>query len=111
MTHPQHAVSKWIGHSMAVSERHYLQLTEDVFDAANGLADVRSQRAAKCAAFGAAKGAAALPRTNVHADTFAGVGGAASGHDIETCGAAACIDVNGPARIRTENQEIMSPLL
>ena len=33
-THPQHAVSKWIGHSMAVSERHYLQVTDDLIDAA-----------------------------------------------------------------------------
>ena len=32
--HPQHAVSKWIGHSMAVSERHYLQVTDDLIDAA-----------------------------------------------------------------------------
>ncbi len=32
--HPQHAVSKWIGHSMAVSERHYLQITDDLIDAA-----------------------------------------------------------------------------
>ncbi len=35
-THPQHAVSKWIGHSMAVSERHYLQVTDDLIDAATG---------------------------------------------------------------------------
>ena len=33
-THPQHAVSKWIGHSMAVSERHYLQVTDDLLDTA-----------------------------------------------------------------------------
>ncbi len=32
--HPQHAVSKWIGHSMAVSERHYMQITDDLIDAA-----------------------------------------------------------------------------
>ncbi len=31
---PQHAVSAWIGHSMAVSERHYLQLTDDLYGAA-----------------------------------------------------------------------------
>jgi len=34
MTCPQHAVSAWIGHSMKVSERHYLQLTDDVYDMA-----------------------------------------------------------------------------
>jgi integrase len=31
--HPQHAVSKWIGHSMAVSERHYLQIPDSLYDA------------------------------------------------------------------------------
>jgi len=31
---PQHAVSKWIGHSMAVSERHYLQVDDEILDAA-----------------------------------------------------------------------------
>jgi integrase len=31
---PQHAVSAWIGHSMQVSERHYLQLTDDLYEAA-----------------------------------------------------------------------------
>lgn len=31
---PQHAVSKWIGHSMAVSERQYLQVTDDLIAAA-----------------------------------------------------------------------------
>ena len=35
-THPQRAVSKWIGHSMAVSERHSLQVTDDLIDAATG---------------------------------------------------------------------------
>ena len=32
--HPQHAVSQWIGHSMKVSERHYLMVGDDLFDAA-----------------------------------------------------------------------------
>ena len=31
---PQHAVSRWIGHSMAVSERHYLQVDEELLEAA-----------------------------------------------------------------------------
>jgi len=31
---PQHVVSRWIGHSMKVSERHYLQLTDDFYSAA-----------------------------------------------------------------------------
>ncbi len=32
--HPQHAVSKWLGHSMKVSEKHYLMVGDDLFDAA-----------------------------------------------------------------------------
>ncbi len=32
--HPQHAVSAWMGHSMKVSERFYLQLTDDLYAAA-----------------------------------------------------------------------------
>ena len=33
--HPQHAVSAWVGHSMKVSEQFYLQVTDDLFDAAS----------------------------------------------------------------------------
>jgi len=33
-TCPQHAVSAWIGHSMKVSEKYYLQLTDDLYDLA-----------------------------------------------------------------------------
>jgi len=32
--YPQHAVSRWIGHSMAVSEWHYLQVDGEILDAA-----------------------------------------------------------------------------
>ncbi len=35
--HPQSAVSNWIGHSMAVSERHYLKVLDSAYDAAAGL--------------------------------------------------------------------------
>ena len=37
-TCPQHAVSTWMGHSMKVSERHYLQVTDDLYDLASGSA-------------------------------------------------------------------------
>ena len=37
-TKPQHAVSAWFGHSMKVSERYYLQLTDDLYDRATGRA-------------------------------------------------------------------------
>jgi len=32
---PQHAVSAWIGHSEAVSKKHYLQVTDDLLDLAS----------------------------------------------------------------------------
>ena len=31
---PQHAVSKWLGHSMKVSERHYLSVTDELYETA-----------------------------------------------------------------------------
>ena len=38
---PQYVVSAWIGHSMKVSERHYLQLTDDFYeDAAKTSAEI-----------------------------------------------------------------------
>ena len=40
---PQHAVSKWIGHSMAVSERQYLQVTDDLIAAAVNAPKLASQ--------------------------------------------------------------------
>ena len=33
--HPQHAVSRWMGHSMKVSEKHYLMVGDDLYDAAS----------------------------------------------------------------------------
>lgn len=39
MTHPQYAVSKWIGHSITVSGRHYANdVPDELFDRAAGLA-------------------------------------------------------------------------
>jgi len=32
---PQHALSEWIGHSPAVSHKHYLQVTDDLFESAS----------------------------------------------------------------------------
>ena len=38
MTHPQYAVSKWIGHSITVSGRHYVSdVPDELFDRAAGL--------------------------------------------------------------------------
>ena len=51
-TNPQHAVSAWIGHSMKVSERHYLQLTDGLYDAATKPKELSVLRAAESAAVG-----------------------------------------------------------
>ena len=51
--HPQHAVSKWIGHSMLVSEKHYLSVTDDLYEAAAGmhvLGEAESAAAGHCIA-------------------------------------------------------------
>jgi hypothetical protein len=38
---PQHAVSRWMGHGIAVSERHYLQAPDELYHTVTGL-DTRS---------------------------------------------------------------------
>ncbi len=48
----QHAVSKWIGHSMAVSERRCLQVDEEILDAGSNHDGVPQLRAAQSAAVG-----------------------------------------------------------
>ena len=48
---PQHAVSNWIGHSMKVSEQHYLQMTDDLYELAAKLGQ-DEESAAECAAVG-----------------------------------------------------------
>jgi hypothetical protein len=47
LEYPQHVVSQWIGHSVAVSLRHYVQTPDYLFDMA---AAGTPLRAAKCAA-------------------------------------------------------------
>ena len=47
---PQHAVSKWIGHSMTVSERHYLQVDDETLNAGTTYDGVSQLRAAESAA-------------------------------------------------------------
>ncbi len=48
MTYPQFAVSKWIGHSITVSGRHYANAVPDeLFDRAAGIAPSAAQNAAQ----------------------------------------------------------------
>ena len=44
--HPQHAVSQWIGHSMKVSEKHYLMVGDDLYDAASNDLGLRAAESA-----------------------------------------------------------------
>ena len=34
--YPQYAASVWMGHDMAVSEKHYLQIPDQLYEAASG---------------------------------------------------------------------------
>ena len=43
--YPQHAVSAWIGHSMEVSERHYLRVTDHLLDLASEKSSAESAAA------------------------------------------------------------------
>ena len=43
---PQHAVSRWLGHSMQVSERHYLSVTDDLFEVAAAFNPLRAAESA-----------------------------------------------------------------
>ncbi len=56
MTVPQHAVSAWIGHSELVSARHYLQVTDELFQRITGNTEgtTHGLRAAESAAESAA---------------------------------------------------------
>ena len=54
---PQAAVSRWIGHSVAVSDKHYLGVPDAVYDSATGLD--RANRSA-------AESAAVRPGTTLH---------------------------------------------
>ncbi len=46
MQYPQHVVSGWIGHSVAVSLKHYVQTPDSVFEAASGLPVLRASESA-----------------------------------------------------------------
>ena len=108
MRFPQHAVSKWLGHSERVSVEHYLQVPDDIYDRAAGrIADSddsdTSKSAAECAAAtsriapqGAADGASDSIETPLENPIF-----------IEENAE----NGTGPGGIRTHDQAIMSRLL
>lgn len=96
---PQHAVSAWIGHSPAVSHKHYLQVTDDLFEAASQ-SDCRAlQKALQNRAE-----PAGMQKKRPTDDEV-----------VKRASAAVCtalrLVANSPARIRTEDLTIMSRLL
>jgi len=98
--HPQAAVSRWLGHSMQVSERHYLSVADAVFDRATG----RTQGALSFALSGSAKS-----RHNP-SQTVDGAAGVSDPENAEIP-AYSAENFNGSGRIRTCDRAIMSRLL
>ena len=53
MTYPQHAVSQWIGHSVAVSLKHYVQTPDSLFETVASAPVLRAaESAAVCSGTG-----------------------------------------------------------
>jgi len=70
MEHPQHAVSKWIGHSIAVSVNHYLQTPETLFESASSKPVLRAaESAAVCSGIGSHVVAEGMTATEQHLAT------------------------------------------
>jgi len=106
---PQHVVSTWMGHSIAVSAKHYLQVTTDMYDLAAGVG-------------GQQVGLHRLTHKHGPANSHA------LPNALQQPGAQACNasqgklegkpycesvqeDANGSSRIRTRDRGIMSPQL
>ena len=94
MIAPQHAVSTWIGHSMKVSEKHYLQVTDEMY------ALVTKKKVANSLQSTSVK-ASQRRSGNDHADYNQSLQTAVN--TAETA-----ISANGPGRIRTCDRAIMS---
>ncbi len=70
MEHPQHAVSKWIGHSIAVSVNHYLQTPDSLFESASSKPVLRAaESAAVCSGIGSHVVAEGATATEQHLAT------------------------------------------
>ena len=124
--HPQHAVSAWLGHSEAVSHRHYLQVTDDMIDRAAG----RSSRARSAPETPAENNGETTHGASVEGEACSALqnalhtGAETGGIErrpsepadlLDRVTAAVCrslqLAANGPARIRTGDRAIMSRLL
>jgi integrase len=98
-TCPQHAVSAWLGHSMKVSERHYLQMTDDVYELASG-------DTTKSAAESAAVGSRTAPHDPANDEHQKAENPAVAAENDTTRG-----NANEADGIRTRNIRIDSPVL
>lgn len=107
-TLPAHAVARWLGHSEAVSRKHYLKVDEDLFTkVSQRAADGRCTEDEKALQTGAAEGSG----TERKGDTIEAPVGATTDDDSMNYDESSETELNGPGRNRTDNQKIMSPLL
>jgi len=98
---PSHVCAAWLGHTERVADEHYRSVTDQHFDRATATIDSAAQNPAQQPTETACNG------THVEG---------ATGEKPAVCGqkqgiAIPCKTGTGSARIRTENQEIMSLLL
>ncbi len=108
---PQHAVSEWLGHSMAVSEKHYLRATDELF--------VRASRLWPVSALQNALQPDDVNRCLSCAPTSLDQSATEWVEQINSSEATRCKEgqqvtakkENGPARTRTWDRAIMSRLL
>ena len=97
MIAPQHAVSAWIGHCKEVSEKHYLQVTDDMYDM------VTRKTIAKSLQTGVVKDS--QEQSGEEGDEDAGSSQTLVSSEENV------ISFDGPGRIRTCDRAIMSRLL
>ncbi len=103
MTYPQHAVSQWIGHSVAVSLKHYTMTPESLFDQA-------AQSRVLHAAVGPGIGSHEAAQTN-KPQNLTNEAAVENARKFKAIPADAAASETGAAGIRTQNQRIMSRLL
>ncbi len=102
MTLPQHAVSAWMGHSEAVSRKHYLQVPDEIFDRAAGH-DPANPKHCICAAASSRIGSRGLAT-----DTSAT---SASHQENTTNTASRAPNSDAPGGTRTHDRRIRNPML
>ncbi len=111
---PGHAVAKFLGHSEAVSRAHYLKVDGDLYAALSNPDRAGESALHTGAAQPAPDGhesAATRSHTESHGVRAATPGGATNPREMELFPTKHYANATGPGRTRTDNLEIMSPLL